>query len=151
MGPVQHNVNSVDVLHAHHICNHASRPPNPEALCRHVTTKHKSLQMASENQSSEDMNDDDDQNSEEQCGPHVLKKAKPEALMYYPVGWRSMLIMAKRLWQHHVATRNPFPDQDYHLGQVETIIKQAIHNYLQEEGILEDGLTFCSYFFCIHI
>jgi len=71
---------------------------------------------------------------------HQTKDPNPQSLGYYPPGWKSMLIQAKRKWQYHIVIKNLFSDHEDHLHKAETVLLGAIEDYQACGGILEDGM-----------
>ena len=131
--------NPVDVLQAFRSKNCGLHLPNPQAS-NHVASVDNTPDANHDSSTDNEDTNSDMRPMPKKCACHWTKDPNPQSLTYYPSGWKSVLIKAKRDWQYHVAITNPFPDREEHLDEVANILARAISEYEANGGILEDSV-----------
>ena len=67
-------------------------------------------------------------------------EARPDTLKYYKgTSWNSVLENAKMKYRRHIALYHGFPDRDTDLGDATKLIAEAIAEFEDNDGILDDG------------
>lgn len=67
-------------------------------------------------------------------------EARPDTLKYYKgTSWTAVLENAKMMYRRHIALYHAFPDRDIDLGDATKLVAEAMSQFEQDEGILDDG------------
>jgi hypothetical protein len=130
-----------DVVTQHRKTNPSNRPPQLTRLS--IAATHQA------NNCQHDNNDIDMQSGAE--SDHLEQKratrhskstgeAKPDTLKYYKgTSWSSVLEKAKMKYRRHIALRHGFPDRDTDLGDASKLIAEAMAEFEDDGGILNDS------------
>lgn len=98
------------------------------------------------NESDSNENDSNDSELPKKRAPRHSKNAgrppKPDTLLYYPAGWKSMLMKAKEHYRRYIALERAFPDRTLHLNEANLIIAKTRAEFEADGFILEDGWFF---------
>ena len=72
-------------------------------------------------------------------------EARPDTLKYYKgTSWISVLENAKLMYRRHIALYHAFPECDTDLGDATKIVAEAMTEFKQDGGILDNGSKFIS-------
>lgn len=137
--------NARDVLEDHRIRNRPNKPPQPERLA--FSAAHQKAQgneIANEDEEHHSDNGDNEEEGEEDSDEEVTTRKrrrhspKPDQLNFYPETWQKVLKDAKLKYRLHVFNEHGFPEQQFHLADVNIIIVECIAA-AQDKGILLDN------------
>lgn len=143
-----------NVLAQHRKKNHSNKPPGLDRLTAaafHQTKKHG--QDDKENPQESDDEDPEEDKDQPRAARHSKYNGerKPDTMVYYRgTPWSAILTQAKIKYRRHIALNHGFPDRDEHLCDARDILLEAIEEYKNENGILDQS-RFVVYFIYVRL
>lgn len=130
-----------NVLAQHHQKNRSNQPPELARLSAAALQQVEDHSQEDENNPQE--SDDEGLGQDQARAARHSKstgEAKPDTMAYYRgTPWWFILTQAKIKYRRHIALNHGFPDRDEHLGDARDILLEAIGEYNDENGILDQG------------
>jgi hypothetical protein len=134
-----------NVLTQHRKNNRANQPPDLgrlfAAALHQAGRRHQDNEVNPQQSDGEDEDQDQDQDQDKaRAARHSMStgEVKPDTLAYYRgTPWSVILTQAKIKYRRHIALHHGFPDRDEHLADARDIILEAIEDYKNENGILD--------------
>ena len=138
-----------NVLAQHHEKNRSNQPPELARLSAaglHQVEDHR--QEGEINPQESDDEGQDQPQAEARAARHSRStgEVKPDTMAYYRgTPWWFILTQAKIKYCRHIALNHGFPDRDEHLGDARDILLEAIEEYNDENGILDQSVFYWLY------
>lgn len=135
-----------NVLAQHHEKNRSNQPPELARLSAaglHQVEDHR--QEGEINPQESDDEGQDQPQAEARAARHSRStgEVKPDTMAYYRgTPWWFILTQAKIKYRRHIALNHGFPDRDEHLGDARDILLEAIEEYNDENGILDQSVFY---------
>ena len=129
-----------DVLARHRATNRAIRAPTQEALASGGDSEGDD---EDENEDKDKDEDGDEESSTTRHAPDTSMTPRPTTIRYYRNvrGWPNVFVRAKQRFAKYVALINGFPSRSAHLEDAEAILAQAVVDFEERGGEVDQGLA----------
>jgi hypothetical protein len=146
-----------NVLAQHHRKNRSNRPPDLARLSTaaiHQAAVHQANNHTQDHVENNPQESDSEPEDNSRAPRHSRStgELRPDTMAYYRgTPWMAILTQAKIKYRRHIVLNHGFPDRDAHLGNARDILLQAIEEFKDENGVLDQSKLslFIYMYFCL--